>query len=78
LKLLEPEAKQSEIIEAGRTGVAWNREETAHGIIAMAFWVEPASPVAPMVTVSWPRFRFTEAAAERAVEAARNLWEIHL
>jgi len=78
LKLLEPLAKRSEIIEAGSTGVAWNREEIAPGIIAMAFWVEPASPVAPMVSISWPRSRFSEAAAERAVEAARNLWDIGL
>lgn len=77
LKLVESAAKRNEIMEAGRTGVAWNKEETAPGIIAMAFWVEPASPVAPMVSVSWPSFRFCPRASKRALERARELWNTH-
>jgi len=73
LKLVESENKRNEIIQAGQDGVAWNREETAPGIIAMAIWAEPASPVAPMVSVSWPRSRFNQTAAEYALEAAREL-----
>lgn len=78
LKLVGSAAKRKEIMEAGRAGVAWNMEETAPGIIAMAFWVEPASPVAPMVSVSWPRFRFCPKASKRALERARELWKTNV
>lgn len=58
-----------EIEEARATGHAWNREETEPGIIAVAAWAEPASPLSPMISVSWPTFRFSERKAAQALRA---------
>lgn len=58
-----------EIDTARKTGYAWNREETAAGIIAIAAWAEPPSPLSPMISVSWPIFRFTEQKAAQALRA---------
>jgi DNA-binding IclR family transcriptional regulator len=61
-----------EIDLAGETGVGWNREETAPGIIAMASWATTPSPPAPMISVSWPSFRFNENKARSALEVIRK------
>jgi DNA-binding IclR family transcriptional regulator len=63
---------RSEIAEAGRTGVAWNREESASGVIAVAAWTGKPSPATPVVSVSWPVFRFTETKAAEAVKVIRR------
>jgi len=63
-------ALMREITEAQKTGHAWNREETEVGIIAVAAWAEPASPLSPMISVSWPTFRFNE---EKAIQALRAI-----
>lgn len=66
------ERVRKEIEEVARTGVAWNREESAPGVIAVATWIGKPSPSTPVVSVSWPAFRFTEAKATEAVKAIRR------
>lgn len=63
---------RDEITAAGRAGVGWNREESTPGVIAVAAWIGKPSPSTPVVSVSWPAFRFTEAKAAEAVKAIRR------
>jgi DNA-binding IclR family transcriptional regulator len=58
---------QAEIAAAGRLGVAWNRQESDPNLVAVATWAAPPGPSAPVICVKWPFFRFTEAAAKRAL-----------
>lgn len=64
---------RAELDEIRRTGVAWNREESGPGMIALATWGFKASPAEPMIAVAWPAFRFSEAAAARAVRTIRAI-----
>jgi DNA-binding IclR family transcriptional regulator len=66
---LKDAALLSEIDEARRVGHAWNRGETESGIIAVAAWAEPASPISAMIAVNWPTFRFSESKAVIALRA---------
>jgi len=50
----------AEIEEAGKQGFAWNRGESEEGIVAWGTWLGEASPLAPMLAVTWPDFRFSE------------------
>jgi DNA-binding IclR family transcriptional regulator len=59
---------RAELEEIQRTGVAWNREESERGMVALATWGLEKSPAEPMIAVAWPSFRFTEAAAAKAVQ----------
>lgn len=63
---------RAEIAEAGRVGVAWNRQESDPNIVAVATWAAPPGPTAPVICVKWPFFRFTESAAQRALAAIRR------
>jgi DNA-binding IclR family transcriptional regulator len=65
---------RKELEEAIRTGVAWNREESAPGIIAVATWAGKPSPATPVISVSWPVFRFTEAKAQEAIKCMHKLY----
>lgn len=62
-----------EIATARAEGVAWNRRESDPNIIAVAAWLDQASPTAPIACVKWPFFRFTEAKARRALAVIRAL-----
>lgn len=64
---------RAEIAEIQRTGVAWNREESEPGMIAMATWGFKASPAEPMIAVAWPTFRFSEATAAKAIRSIRAI-----
>jgi DNA-binding IclR family transcriptional regulator len=59
---------RAEIEEIQRTGVAWNREESERGMVAVATWGLEKSPAEPMIAVAWPSFRFSEAAAAKAIQ----------
>jgi len=65
---------KKEIEEAGTTGVAWNREESTPGIIAVATWAGKPSPSTPVISVSWPVFVFSEAKAKDALRCIRKLY----
>ncbi len=54
-----------EIRTARKEGFAWNRGESEEGIIAWGTWLEKPSPLAPMIAVTWPDFRFSEKALAR-------------
>lgn len=56
-----------ELEEIRRTGVAWNREESVRGMIALATHGFEEAPVEPMIAIAWPSFRFTEKAASDAL-----------
>lgn len=56
-------------IDAG--GVAWNRDESNCGVIAMADWGVCPAATEPMVTVAWPVFRFSELQGNRVRQAIR-------
>lgn len=62
---------RAELEEVQRTGVAWNREESEVGMIAMATWGLRKNATEPMIAVAWPKFRFTPKAARDAVAAIR-------
>jgi DNA-binding IclR family transcriptional regulator len=51
-----------EIELARELGEAWNRGESEAGIVAWGTWLGPPSPLTPMIAVTWPDFRFSEAA----------------
>ena len=65
----------SEIEEIRRTGVAWNREESVSGMIAMATHGFSASITEPMLAVAWPTYRFTEEKAEEALKHIARIKE---
>jgi DNA-binding IclR family transcriptional regulator len=62
----------NEINEIKRTGVAWNREKTVRGMIAMACPGFTNRPTEPMLVVAWPSNRFTE---EKGVQARAAIQE---
>jgi len=63
---------QAELAEIRRTGVAWNREETVRGMIALARPGFTNSPTDAMLAVAWPAFRFSE---RKTRDALRSLDE---
>lgn len=61
--------------ECGRireSGVAWNREETVPGMIALAAPGFSNLPAEPMLAVAWPVFRFSESKGRAALRAIGN------
>jgi len=60
---------QAELVEIRRTGVAWNREETVQGMIALACPGFTNSPTDAMLAIAWPVFRFSERKAREALRA---------
>ena len=60
---------QVELAEIRRTGVAWNREETVPGMIALAHVGFSTAPTEPMLAVAWPAFRFTNRKDSDALRA---------
>lgn len=62
----------AELAEVDRTGVAWNREESNAGVIALAMWGMTTGATDAMIAVAWPAFRFNAAKGRRACEAVRT------
>gem|GEM_PF-499802 len=56
----------AEIEEAGRLGYAWNRGESEEGIVAWGTWLGEPSPLALMLAITWPEFRYSDAALGKA------------
>jgi DNA-binding IclR family transcriptional regulator len=59
----------AELAEIRRTGIAWNREETVRGMIALATPGFRNTPTEPMVAVAWPASRFSERKGREAVRS---------
>ena len=53
--------------EIQRTRVAWNREQSVPGMIALATYGFSKSPTEPMIAVAWPSHRFTEESSADAL-----------
>jgi DNA-binding IclR family transcriptional regulator len=64
---------KDELALARRSGMAWNRQESQAGVVAVAVWLEHPSPLAPTLSITWPHFRFTEAKAQNAIRQVRTL-----
>ncbi len=62
-----------ELEEVRRTGVAWNREESVEGMVAMATYGLSEGITEPMLVVSWPVYRFSEEKARAALEMIENI-----
>lgn len=63
----------AELEEVRRTGVAWNREESVKGMIALACPGLSNTPVEPMIAVAWPAYRFTETKGRNAIQDIRRV-----
>jgi IclR family transcriptional regulator, acetate operon repressor len=63
---------QKELEQIRQTGVAWNREETVRGMIAMAVPGITNSPTEPIIVVAWPTLRFSENVAAQARRIIRS------
>jgi DNA-binding IclR family transcriptional regulator len=63
---------QAEIQQARETGVAWCRRECTPQDISIATWVAAPSATTPVIFVSWPVLRFTEAKALNALTVIRR------
>ena len=61
-----------ELEQIRESGVAWNREETVRGMIAMAVPGYSNVPTEPMIAIAWPVLRFSETAAEKARAVLRE------
>ena len=70
----DPEFKY-ELEEIRKTGIAWNREESVPGMIALACYGLGRSPTEPKLAVAWPIHRFTETKAAKAAEAINRALE---
>lgn len=64
-----------ELSEIQRTGVAWNREQSVPGMIALATYGFSKSPTEPMIAVAWPAHRFTEESSARALASIQEALE---
>lgn len=67
---------RKEVEEAAVTGIAWNREESAPGIIAVATWAGKPTPSTPVISISWPVFRFGESKAQEALKCVRKMYPV--
>ena len=66
-------AFQKELEVIRQEGVAWNREETVRGMIAMAMSGLSNAPTEPIIVVAWPTLRFSESAAAKARKVVRDV-----
>jgi DNA-binding IclR family transcriptional regulator len=64
---------RAEIAAARTTGTAWNRGEVHPNVVAVATWAGAASSLTPMISVVWPRLRFSEEKARRALQLIRRV-----
>ena len=56
-----------EVAQAVETGVAWNRGETSSDLIVVATWAASPSAISPMIGIAWPKFRFKQPSAKKAL-----------
>ncbi len=68
---------QAELAEIRASGIAWNREETSQGMIALAHHGFTNQPTEPMLAVAWPSFRFSERKALDAAQAIQDALRLH-
>jgi DNA-binding IclR family transcriptional regulator len=66
---------RGEIAEARSTGIAWNCGESFRGVIAVATWAGTPAPNSPMISVSWPEFRFNRRGALLAIKRVKKKCE---
>lgn len=66
----------NELAQIRETGVAWNREESVKGMIALATHGFENAPTEPMIAVAWPSYRFTDKAASAAVKCIRTFLQL--
>lgn len=59
---------RKEIQMIQKTGIAWNRENSVQGMIALAHPGFTNQPFEPMIAIAWPKIRFTEKKAREAVK----------
>ena len=65
-------ALKNEIVEASRSGYAWNRGDSEDGIIAWGTWLGEPSPLTPMLAVTWPDFRFSVKALKHVKQMLKD------
>jgi len=58
---------KKELMDIDSEGIAWNREESNKGVIAMATWITTSAATAPMIAVAWPAYRFSDFSAHKAL-----------
>ncbi|WP_309383255.1 IclR family transcriptional regulator [Cerasicoccus frondis] len=69
---LDNEQLKEELANIRKTGIAWNREESVQGMIAIAHPGFNNTQTEPMIAVAWPIFRFSEENASEAIKAIRS------
>ncbi len=69
--------QRGEIVDAARDGLAWNRGGTDPDLVVLALWAAGTNPSSPMIGVSWPAFRFTEAKGQSAIRQIRKILQAH-
>ncbi len=69
--LTDPALKE-ELMEIQKSGVAWNREQSVPGMVAMATSGFTNNPIEPILIVAWPSNRFTEEKGTLARTAVRE------
>jgi len=65
-------ALQSELKTIRKTGVAWNREGSVKGMIALSCPGFTNLPTEPMLAVAWPAYRFSETKGKQCIRAIRH------
>lgn len=61
-----------EVDAARQDRFAWNLGETTEGIMAIAMWAGRPSPIAPMISVSWPQSRDSDGMRDRALASLKK------
>jgi DNA-binding IclR family transcriptional regulator len=69
--ITDPELK-ADLERIKRTGISWNRGVSDPGAISVAVSGFTSKPTEPVIGVAWPKQRFTEEAAERAIAAIQR------
>lgn len=65
-------AVRNELADVLQSGVAWNREQSVSGMVAMATPGFTNNPNEPIIVVAWPVNRFTEEKGKEALRAIRE------
>jgi len=65
-------ALAEELAEVRACGVAWNREESVPGMIAMACYGRSRAATEPKIAVAWPVSRFSPEKGAQAIQAIQE------
>lgn len=68
---------REELESIRQSGIAWNREETVRGMIAMAMPGFANLPAEPMLAIAWPTYRFSPEKAKTAARVVRASLKRH-